>query len=106
MDSIKRNDKVSLSQRSSSIYLLRTDEELAALKKADAEAGRWHDDAGEPILYGAYSGWSSLEELDMDTIEVTVTSLRPKWNHYTRRPKGLVGGWCEALNREVLFTQK
>lgn len=97
----KKNDKLTLSQQSNSIFLLRTPEELAALKAADADAGRWHDDAGEPILYGAYSGWTAL---DVDTIEVTVTSLRPKWNHYTRRPKGLVAGWCDSLNREVLFT--
>ena len=101
MENSKKAEKLTLSQQSNRIFLLRTEDELAALKKQDADSGRWHDDAGEPILYGAYSGWTALE---VDTLEVTVTSLRPKWNHYTRRPKGLVAGWCDSLNREVLFT--
>lgn len=103
MANIKRNDKIVLHQRLTSIWLKRTSEELQALRDADAKAGRYHDDAGEPILYGPFSGWNVL---DTDLIEVKVTSLRPKWEHYTRRPKGLMSGWCESLNREVLFASR
>jgi hypothetical protein len=103
MVAIKRNDKVTLLQNLCSIWLKRTPEELQALRDADAAAGRFHDDAGEPILYGPYSGWTAIE---VDTLEVTVTSLRPKWEHYTRRPKGLSLGWCESLQRDVLFATK
>lgn len=103
MDNIKRGDKVTFTQQASTIWLARTPEELQAVKDADIVAGRWHDDAGESILYSPYSGWVDVET---NSIEVTVTSLRPKWGHYTRRPKGLTAGWCESLNREVLFIRK
>ena len=32
---------------------------------------------------------------------MVVTSLRPKWVAYRKRPKGLTSGWCAALDREV-----
>lgn len=108
MDNIKRGDKVILSrQQTGSIWLTRTPEELEALKKRDAENGKFTDDSGEPILYGPYSGWTSLmSEDECPSIEVTVTSFRPKWLSFQRRPKGLTAGWCESLNREVLFIRK
>lgn len=94
--------KVTLSRQNSSLYFKRTEAEIQALRDADAKAGRWHDDGGEPILYGPYSGWSLLG--DDDTVEVVMTSKRPKgWLGYGRRPKGLCGGFCPKLNRPVLF---
>lgn len=98
-----KGTKVTLSRHNTSLYFKRTEQELQALRDRDAAAGRFIDDGGEPILYGPYSGWSVVGE-DCDTLEVTVTSLRPKgWLGWGRRPKGLVGGWCEKLNRPVLF---
>lgn len=97
---IKRGDKVTLA-RPHSIFIERTPSEFQALRDNDAAAGRWHDDGGEPILYGPYSGWNAISELDM--LHVTVTSLRPKWLGWGRRPKGLVQGFSKKLDREILF---
>ena len=96
--SIKRGDKVVLA-RPHSIFIERTAAEFQALRDKDTAAGRWHDDGGEPILYGPYSSWNTVPDL----LLVTVTSLRPKWLGWGRRPKGLVQGFSEKLNREILF---
>lgn len=96
---VKRGDVVTLVRNKHDIWLTRTEEELQALRDKDAAAGRWHDDGGEPILYGAYSGWPE----DAHQLTVRVTSCRGKWSHWNRKPKGLRTGWCESLNREVMF---
>jgi hypothetical protein len=104
---ISRGDTVTLYRAVDDIWILRTKEEVQALRDADARAGRWHDDGGEPILYGPYGSWSlvfSPDTFDMQTaLVVTVTALRPKWLHYRRRPKGLTAGWSETLQRDLLF---
>lgn len=100
-----KGTKVTLSRDNTTVYFKRTEAEIQALRDKDAAAGRWHDDGGEPILYGAYSGWMLLG--DDQTIEVTVTAMRPKgWLGWGRRPKNLRGGWCEKLQRSVLFISK
>lgn len=97
---VKRGDKVLLTMQHHDVWLKRTPEEMQALRDADAAAGRWHDDGGEPILYGNYGGWPK----DCTRMTLVVTSCRPQWNHgWHRRPKGLRAGWCEKLKREVLF---
>lgn len=93
--------KATLRQQKHSIWFVRTQEELQALRDADAAAGRWHDDGGEPILYGPYSGW-----VQAGVDRLTVTNVRARnitWLGYGRRPKGLRAGFCAKLGREVLF---
>jgi hypothetical protein len=80
-------------------WIKMTEAEVEALRKADRDAGRWHDDGGEPILYGKYMGIPSF----LDAIDVVVTSLRPRWVGYNRRPKNLRAGYSAELKREVLF---
>ena len=83
------------------VWILRTEEEIQTLRDRDHKNGRWHDDGGEPILYGKYDGWPA----DLRMITVKVSSLRPEWQGYGSRPKFLRGGWCLELEREVLFRQ-
>lgn len=84
---------------SDDIWILRTQEEIDALRAADRAAGRFHDDGGEPILYGKYSSWPD----GVDTVTLVVTSRRPTWEGWGRRPKNLRAGFSEKLNRQVLF---
>ena len=105
---LKRGDTVTLTHNSNT-WVLRTPEELALLEKRDRDAGRWHDDAGEPILYGPYTclmGSPSDRDFAPFSVTLKVTSLRPKWVHYTRRPKGLMAAQSPDVmdGREVLFT--
>lgn len=93
--------QATLSQKKHSIWFVRTPEELQALRDADAAAGRFIDDGGEPILYGAYSGW-----VQAGVDRLTVTNVKARnitWLGWGRRPKGLRAGFCKRLNREVLF---
>jgi hypothetical protein len=92
-------DKVLLTHQKHDIWVKRTPEEVQALRDRDRAAGRWHDDGGEPILYGPYSGWPQ----DVTMLTLVVTSRRPKWMHYHKRPVGLRAGWSTKLGREVLF---
>lgn len=101
---IARGETVTLT-RSTNIYILRTKEEIDALRQADIKRGRFCDDGGEPILYGAYSGWGCDALAKAESIEVTVTSLRAEWKHWRQKPKGLTTAFCTSLNREVLFTR-
>jgi len=84
---------------SDDIWLLRTMEEVDALRAAYKAVGRYCDDGGEPILYGKYSGWPD----GVDTVTVVVTSRRPPWEGWDRRPKNLRAGYCATLDRQVLF---
>lgn len=93
--------KATLSQQKHDIWFVRSPEELQALRDADAKAGRWHDDGGEPILYGTYASWNTA-----GVDRLTVTNVRARnitWQHWGRRPKGLRAGFCKKLGREVLF---
>lgn len=85
--------------RADSHWLVRTPEEKDAARQTDIDAGRFHDDGGEPILYGPYRSMPEGKEF----LFVEVTSLRPKWLSWNRRPKGLTEGFCKELNRVVLF---
>ena len=108
MASIKRGDVIELDTRNHEFrgpkhraYLVRTEREIKALHDADARAGRWCDDGGEPIMYG------NISAVHDRVIKVTVTSLRVKpglWNAWSSsKPKFLRTGWCEELKRDVLF---
>ena len=95
-----KGTKVLLHRGIDNVWIQRTEAEFQALRDKDAAAGRWHDDGGEPILYGAYGGWNH----DMpEHFHVTVTAMRPKWLGWGRRPKGLRAGFCTELKREILF---
>ena len=83
------------------MWFERTQEELDLLRKKDAEAGRWHDDAGEPILYSPYGTTHTLKFYG--PVEILVTSKRALWTSFARKPKGLCTGFCDQLGREVLF---
>jgi hypothetical protein len=96
---VGRGDKVVLLSSKHDIWLTRTATEVQALRDADAKAGRWHDDGGEPILYGAYASWPE----GTHQVTVRVTSCRVQWRHWNRKPTGLRLGWCESLDREVIF---
>lgn len=93
--------KVTLSQKKHSIWFVRSPEELQALRDSDAAAGRFIDDGGEPILYGPYAGWNTVGVDHLDVINVRARNIT--WQHWTRRPKGLLAGFCKNLGREVLF---
>jgi len=100
---LKRGDLVHL-KRPFNIWIERTADEIKLLREQDARNGRWHDDAGEPILYGAYGGWTLVPP--SDELDLVVTSLRPKnWLGWGRRPKGLTSGFSYELGREVLFVR-
>ena len=95
---------MTLSQLKHSIWFIRNPKELQALRDADAKAGHFLDDGGEPILYGVYAGWNAI-----DVKRLTVTAVRARnitWQHWSRRPKGLRAGFCKRLGREVLFLAK
>ncbi len=96
---VKRGQFVTLLRQEHDIWTIRTPDELQALRDADTKAGRWCDDGGEPILYGPYNGWpENLMELTL-----TVTTCRPDWLGYRKRPKGLREGYSTTLQRVVLF---
>jgi hypothetical protein len=102
---VRRGDRVFLNARKHDIWVLRTAADIAELRARDAAAGRWHDDGGEPILYGPYKSWPHKPDgtLKTLTLALVVTSCRPQWVGYHRRPKGLRAGWSEKLKCEVLF---
>ena len=102
---VKRGDKVLLNARKHDIWIKRTPEDIQELRDRDAKVGRWHDDGGEPILYGPWKSWPHNPDgtLTALTMTLVVTSCRPQWSGYHRRPKGLRAGWCEKLKCEVLF---
>lgn len=96
---IKRNDTVVLTARMST-WIKRTDDEIAAIVARNRKEGRFLDDGGEPLLPPGTYGAVPFEAMP---ITVTVTSLRPKWEGSSQRPRFLCAGWCDALKREVLF---
>ena len=98
MSKVTRGSIVSVGHHDSH-WLIRTPEETEEARQADIAQGRFHDDGGEPIMYGPYR---SMPEGKL-FLFVEVTSLRPKWIHWNRRPKGLTEGFCKELNRVVLF---
>jgi hypothetical protein len=87
---VKRGDRITLLVNKHTVWIKRTVEELRALQDADRDAGRFQDEGGEPILYSKYSGWPQ----DAHQVSLVVTSCRPRWHHWNRRPKGLRAGWC------------
>jgi len=99
---IKVGDTITISTRN--VWIPRTKAELDAMRKRDNDIGRWHDDGGEPFLYGAYSTW---EDYTVTECIVTVTNLKPNWNSWHKRPSWLTAGWCAGdVNREILFLRK
>lgn len=100
--SIVRGQVITLFSSHERVWIKKTPEELEAQEQADIAAGRFYDDGGEPILYGTYMDFPR----GVDTLEVTVTSLRAKWEGWQKRPKNMRTGYCAALKREVLFTAK
>lgn len=102
---VKRGDRVTLNAQKHDVWIKRTPEDMEALHERDRAAGRWHDEGGEPILYGPYKGWphDSKGLRNPPRLTLVVTSCRAKWLGYGRRPKGLRTAWCEKLKCEVLF---
>jgi len=80
--------------------------EIQELQNRDIKEGRWHDDGGEPLLYGPYRTAFPMGESSSTATSVLITSLRPKWVGYGRRPKGLVGGLFGGTGREVVFVER
>ena len=78
-------------------WFVKTQRELQAEQDSDRAAGRWCDDAGEPILYSNLSFVAEPEKL-----YVTIASKRPTWNHYRKKPAHLIQGTCDE-GRTVLF---
>lgn len=101
---VSRGSKVTITNQDPH-WLIRSAAELQEARNKDVRQGRFHDDGGEPILYGPYTGFYGAygEDVYDRTYEVEVTSLRPKWLSWNRRPKGLTEGFCKELNRVVLF---
>lgn len=91
---MKRGDTVTVTDA----WIELTTEEIDAQRAEDRARGRYHDDGGEPILYGPYS------KLSLD-LTVTVTHMRPQWKS-SNRPKGLREGFCANLDRKVLFQER
>jgi hypothetical protein len=96
---VKRGDKVTLLRSEHDIWIKRTAEDIQTLHDRDIAAGRWHDDGGEPILYGPFKSWPE----DTHQLTVVVSSCRGQWLGWHRKPKGLRTGWCESLQCDVLF---
>jgi len=102
---IKRGDVVKVVRGEFDVWIPRTPEELQALRYRDAAAGRWHDDGGEPILYGPYNGFPQ----DVTELEVTVTLTRNvEWTHWGHKPKFLLEGTAtiDGVKRIVKFKQR
>jgi hypothetical protein len=95
---IKVDQKIVLPTRAVKIWVIKTETDLAQEREQDRKAGRYHDDGGESILYAPFTCATS-EEIG----EVEVTSKKPSWNHWRKKPSFLIGGFSKKLNREVLF---
>src|SRR4051812_35809537 len=95
----KKNSTILLDRKNSLIWIERTEEDIQALRDRDIKAGRFHDDGGEPILYGKYSGFPQ----DTHTMTVKVTGLRANWSHWNKKPKGLCTGWWVEGDKEIIF---
>jgi hypothetical protein len=101
----KRGDVVKVTRDGFNVWIPRTPEEMQALRDRDAAAGRWHDDGGEPILYGPYNGFPQ----DVNELEVTVTLTRKvEWTHWGNKPKFLLEGTAtiDGVKRVVKFKQR
>ena len=111
---IKRGDVVKVVRGEFDDWIPRTAEELKALRDRDTAAGRWHDDGGEPILYGCYGGFPMKPGAEnqfeqVDSLDVTVTLTRGiKWEHWGRKPKFLSEGTAtiDGVKRIVKFKQR
>lgn len=69
-------------------WYVKSEEEIERLKARDRQAGRFLDDAGEPLLYSSIGA----ETFKDDTL-VTITRRRGvPWPHWTRKPTHLVEG--------------
>lgn len=105
MANIKRGDVVKVNRSSYDVWIPRTPEELQALRDRDIADGRFHDDGGEPILYGVYGGYP----IEVDELEVTVTLTRKvEWKHWHNKPKFLLEGAAniDGVERIVKFKQR
>ena len=106
---LKRGSIVVLPFKEYVIYIERTEEEMQALRDADAKAGIFLDSAGEPRLYSPYGGWVDINSNDNE-IRVNVVSLRTKheWKHWRRKPRFLKEGTASinGVPRTVYFTER
>lgn len=69
-------------------WYVKSAEDIEKLKARDREAGRFLDDAGEPLLYSSIG-----TEMFKDDTLVTITRRRGvPWPHWTRKPAHLVEG--------------
>lgn len=81
------------------VWVVKSWDDIKAEKEEDRKTGRWHDEGGEPILCGRYSG-ATLAEVGL----VGVTTKKPVWDHWRKKPSFLIGGFSKNLSRHVLFT--
>ena len=110
----KRGNVVQVVRGKFEVWIPRTPEELQALRDRDIAAGRFHDDGGEPILYGCYGGFPSKPGAEnqfdqVDSLDVTVTLTRNvSWSHWGRKPKFLYEGTAmiDGVERIVKFKEK
>ena len=103
---MKRGDVVSISPQTHWTWILMSPQEIQELRDRDIKEGRWHDDAGESILYGPYRSAFPMSTTVPVSTSVLITSLRPKWVGHSNRPKGLVAGLFGGTGYEVLFTSR
>jgi hypothetical protein len=111
---IKRGDVVKVVRGEFDVWIPRTPEELQALRDRDIAAGRFHDDGGEPIMYGCYGGFplkpdAKLGFEQVDSLDVTVTLTRKvEWKHWGHKPKFLYEGTAtiDGVVRVVKFKKR
>jgi len=96
---VKRGETVVLLRNKHDVWIRRTAEDVKAIHDANAAAGRWCDDGGEPIMVGPWKGWPD----GVPQLTLVVTSCRGQWAGWHRKPKGLRTGFCAKLNCQVLF---
>ena len=97
---LKIDDVVTLDREHDKFWIVQNEDDLQKLRERDRAAGRFQDDGGEPLLYGPYS---VCLPPGVKKFNVKVTSWKPPWLGYSKRPAWLVQGYCEKLDRHVLF---
>lgn len=79
----------------STVYYVKTADEIRTQQAKDEARGRFFDDGGEPLIYSKI-GCTNIKS---DAVAMVMRTRGISWPHWTRRPTGLIE--CFATVNDV-----